>query len=173
MNWYKKAQQIMVLWHATTPRLADMILEQGTIKPNLIIEKETGRSESGWNFSLGEGFDYGSGVYLSGLKNSAIYYASLRLEKEWEELDINDLYMEEDYGYVGLFKIFINNKQLLKDIGGPEEYIYLSNISSQSNEGAWFEGPEWIDKTKELDEYRTKRENIYKEFLSLNNNELV
>ena len=174
MNWYKKAQQTIVLWHGSISRLAGLIKEQGVIKPNATIEQETGESQAGWNLSLKKDVGYGEGVYLSKVKNSAIYYASLRQEKEWQEIDINELYREEEYGYIGMFKVFINNKKLLIDIGGPEEYMYLGNISSQPNSHAWFEGPEWIDKTKELHDYRTKLENINKEFLSSeNNDELV
>ncbi len=173
MNWYKKAQQVIILWHATIPRFADVIKEQGVIKPGLTIEEETGQNQAGWNFQLSNNIEYGEGVYLSGNKNLAIYYASLRLRKEQEKVEFIDSLYEEDYGYIGIFKISIINKNLLKDIGGSEEYIYLGNILSQPNPDAWYEGPEWIDKTKELDEYRTKLENIYKELLpteTTNNN---
>ena len=165
MNWYKTAQNIIILWHATVPRLADVILEQGIIKPGMIIEEETGQSQSGWNFQLPGSTQYGEGVYLATTKSSAEYYAFLRLKREWEQEDRSNLYDEEQYGHIGVFKINISNKTLLKDIDSAEEYIYLGAIPSQPNKDAWFEGPEWIDKTKELEEYINKLENIYNELV--------
>lgn len=188
MNWFKKAQYAgykMILWHATIPRFADMIVQQGAIKPDNTIEKETGQSHAGWNFSLTHLGDlqYGDGVYLSTNKLMAIDYARIRLEKEWEEIeDLEQLFYEEEFGFIGLFRVFVKNTNVLipdtkttkPDTGMVEEYLYTGNILSQPNPDAWFDSPEWIDKTNELEKHIERKERILRELQeSITSNELV
>ena len=121
--------------------------------------------------------EYGSVVYLSASKEAAVYYAFLRLRKEvWEQIEnIEDLYDEEEIGFIGLFKIYIKRESAIKDNKlidlGTGEYGFLGIIPRGQNSYAWFEGPEWIDKTKELEEYRTHMEKTLNEIRE--NHELV
>ena len=71
-NWYKKAQQSIILWYGAIPIFADIIENQGVIKPDLTTEKENKQLQTG--------------IYLLRQKSSAIYYTSLELEKKWQEL---------------------------------------------------------------------------------------
>lgn len=181
MNWYKKAQYAgykMILWHASIPQFADMIVAQGAIKPDNTIATETGQSQAGWNMSPVGDLDYGDGVYLTKNKEMAIYYGVLRLQQEWEKIeDLEDLYSEEEYGYVGLFRVFVLNTGVLipdersknPGMATAEEYLYTGNILSQPNPDAWFEGPEWIDKTSLLNAYVENKERISRELQGIDN----
>lgn len=154
MNWYKRAQiqDQFILWHATLPRSVETIIQQGAIKPANTVEEETGNSPRGWNIFL-PSTDYGEVVYLHYNREGAIYYAFLRLRKEWQEIeDIRLLFDEEEWGFIGLFKIHVSDLSKVKKIDWGE-YIYNGIIPNSPNKVIWFKGPEWIDRTEDLNKF--------------------
>ncbi|KKN07038.1 hypothetical protein LCGC14_1071170 [marine sediment metagenome] len=166
MNWYKKAQRIFILWHATIPDHAEEIIQDGVIQPSLTLEEKTGRNYSGWNFPMSGGRRYGEGVYLSPNKEEAISYAWMRMEREvWDNIeDIEELYNEEEYGFVAVFKIYFDREEVGKSGKlinlGNKEYMFLGDILKGDGLYPWYEGPEWIDGTKALAVYRERKNKI-------------
>jgi len=157
MNWYKESLNEIILYHATIPKFADQITESENIVSSLDLESETGQNYAGWNFQQGEKIQYGEGVYLSSSSNLALYYAMLRLEKEWNNISPELAFFDEDNGYLALFTVHILDPSLLVEVNGPEEYVYKGRITANKNNIAWFEGPEWIDKTEAQKKYYDKR----------------
>lgn len=168
MNWYKKAQQNLILWHATVPQFADEIIETGFIKPSSQLNRN---DYAGWNFKV-PGKEYGNLVFLEKNKNEAISYADIRLDKLMFNVNFLDelLDNEEDYKYVAVFKVIvisqINDK--LQSMGINKEYIYEGAIPKQPNPEIYFEGPEFIERNDLWQKHFTRLEQ-YEE----NNNELV
>ncbi len=154
MNWLQKiskhvyAQQ-EVYWHATTPQLAEQIINQRMIKPSVQVEEETGSNVAGWNFPEETG-QYGDGVYLATSAREALYYADirLRLERNEEEADL----FSEDLEYLALFRIYITNPQKLISVG-TDEVKYQGIITDQPGE-AWYEGPTWASRSRDAQQHR-------------------
>lgn len=171
MNWYKKAQSNLILWHATLPEFADEIKEEGFLKPSSQLHEEKGIDYSGWNIPVKDK-EYGNLIFLEENKNEAISYADMRLDRimsdiqSLEELLIN----EENYKYVGVFKIIVMNplSDKLKSEGINKEYIYEGAIPKQPNPEIYFEGPEFIERSDIWQKHFTRLEQ-YEE----NINELV
>ena len=171
MNWFKIAQSNeLIFWHATTPRLAEEIIDAGMIRSSLDLEKETGQQYGGWNFHQVNN-TYGSGIYLAKEQSEATYYAMIRLKQEWEN-NRDNLDDEDQYGFIGLFKIHILNQSKLTQVD-KNEVMYMGNILAQQNQEAWFDIPTWVDKTKELEEYRNHIEKTNQELYGDNSSELV
>lgn len=156
MNWFQRiSQQPLVLWHATTANLAEEITNDGKLIPSLDLEQEKGQNYSGWNFQE-PGQQYGEGVYLAKSAEDAIYYASIRLRDEWN--DQVDLY-DDNTGYLGLFKVYIADQtRLIVDRSSPGEFMYKGRVSNRPNSEAWFEGPKWVSRSRDLEKYRSKLE---------------
>jgi hypothetical protein len=160
------SNNMLLFYHATIPQFAEEIVESGIIQPSNKLE-----NHAGWNFSIGLNFDYGDVIYLASTdeKNLAIGYAKSRLTKLWEDLeDKEELYNSEEYGFIGLFKIYISKNNLkLKRNKKDFEYLYFGDIPKTKNDHAYWVGPEWISCEKELADYLKRIEKIQKElFLS-------
>ena len=165
----------MLYYHGTTPNYAEEILEDGCIFSSNELEKR-GKNYRGWNFEVG--VDYGDGIFLAETLKKAEYFASLRLEYLWEEIDregglekLIDIF--DDINYIVVFKIVINDeKRIYKERGynklSEGEIIYLGNILSKiksRRKKVYFDGVENIDKSGELENYINHRIKVIKETL--------
>lgn len=168
MSWYKKAQQNLILWHATIPQFAEEIVETGFIKPSSQLN---GNDYAGWNLPV-SGKEYGNLIFLEENKNEAISYVDIRLDKlMFNVSSLNELLNnEENYKYVAVFKIVVVNQlnDKLQSMGINKEYTYEDVIPKQPNPEIYFEGPEFIERTALWQKHFTRLE-MYEE----NNNELV
>lgn len=154
MNWYKIAQPIMTLWHATIPQHARSIIKSGIIKPANQMQQETGENNAFWDFKKstydGE-FDYGDAIYLEGIKEYAINFAEERLKYGfWEKIRNIDELSSEDMRFVAVFKINTRmppdpKLQKTSTGSGNIEFVYFGEIGKDPHRNTWFEGPEWID----------------------------
>lgn len=162
MNWlHRIAQQPTVLWHATTANLAEEITNAGKIIPS----SELGSNYVGWGLEQ-KGQQYGEGVYLAKTAEDALYYASIRLRGEWDSIESADDYdLDENFGFLGLFRVFIldtknlvpvNSKFQVKSVDTSSELMYLGQISSQPGSSAWFDGPKWVSRNRDLEKHQTR-----------------
>ncbi|MHA2279857.1 MAG: hypothetical protein ACXAC5_03145 [Promethearchaeota archaeon] len=170
MNWMQRiAQQATILWHATTADLAEEIIESGEITPSLILEEETGRDYSGWNFDQ-KNQSYGEGVYLAKTPDLALYYATIRLRGDWDAVDNpNEFYFDENLEFLGLFKIHVlnvaklrgtNQEFTIRSVETSPEVEFLGRISNKPNSDAWFEGPFWVSRSRDMKRYTDRSEQL-------------
>lgn len=164
MNWYKIAkntEQEIIFYHGTVPDFAEEIVASGYIKPSSQLHQ----SYQGWNFrSLGH--NYGEAIFLAkgDEKELAVYYAETRLRKLWEKQENMDDLFSEDLRYIALFTVHVKpNSPLLRKSKDPGEYHYFGYISKNSQDDAYWTGPEWISCEKEADKYIEGIERLYNE----------
>jgi len=164
---YGAKTQPLVFWHATTPSIGEAIQAKGKIIPLLMMSNAEQRQYQNWNFTHKDQ-EYGAGVYLAKEHGIAIYYAKLRLKDEWEQVAEGNpdlLLNDEEYGFIGLFKINVldqsklqgvNDEYTTRSVEEADELMYLDVIPKQPNPKAWYEGPEWYDVTADLEDYRKR-----------------
>lgn len=169
MRIYKISSEYLLFYHATIPQFCQEIIDSGQIKPS----KDLDISYQGWNFSQ-SGHNYGDAIFLANHdeKSLAIYYASIRLRKLWEEIALNDsdpIAYDEDLRYIGVFSVYISkgNAKLKPHDEDKGESLYFGDIRKNDLEAYWT-GPEWISREKEADEYYNKLRNIAKEMKNEN-----
>lgn len=164
MTWLHKIAETQ-FWHATTSDKTEEIRSQNAIKPDMLIEEETGSSNAGWGFSEQVG-KYGDGVYLATTAELALYYANLRLRSERDEVsgtisteeDEIRLY-DENVEYLGLFRVFIKNlDNLVPNDSRGEEFKYRGVITNQVGSNAWYEWVNWVSRTRDADRWRQRLE---------------
>ncbi len=175
MNWYKQAQSNLILWHATIPKFAEEIAETGFIKPSSQLN---GNDYAGWNLPV-SGKEYGNLIFLETHKEEAINYADIRLDRLMSGIDLDELLdNEEDYKYVGVFKIIIMNpsSDKLSDLGiafvnaDHREYVYEGIIPKQPNPDIYFEGPEWVERDALWQKHIKQLEQIKEDWKNIANN---
>lgn len=166
MKIYKLSSNKLLFYHATIPQFAEEIMDSGIIKPSIELDIHY----QGWNFSDSElGHNYGEAIFLSTSdeKSLAEYYASIRLRKLWEEISLDDsdpVSYDEDLRFIAIFRIYVDeNSRNLKPSKNKGEYFYFGTIGKNRNSEAYWEGPEWVSREKEADEYYNKLQRIHQE----------